>query len=97
MSNSLKLFYQNTRGLRTKMIKLKATVTLRNYDITCLTETWLSDKFESESIFDDTQTKLRTNFISSLATSFDNTPLYSDHSVEIFPNVFFFNEKQKEV
>lgn len=53
MSNHLKLFYQNTRGLRTKIRGLKDTITLRNYHIVCMTETWLSNKFESESIFDD--------------------------------------------
>lgn len=54
MSNSLKIFYQNTRGLRTKIGRgLKDTTTLRNYHLVCLTETWLSNKFDSESIFDD--------------------------------------------
>lgn len=54
MSNSLKIFYQNTRGLRTKIgTGLKDIVTLRNYHLLCLTETWLSSKFDSEAIFDD--------------------------------------------
>lgn len=54
MSNALKIFYQNTRGLRTKIIRgLKNEITLRNYHILCLTETWLCSKIESENIFDD--------------------------------------------
>lgn len=54
MANHLKVFYQNTRGLRTKICKgLMDTITLRNYNIICLTETWLSENFDSESIFDD--------------------------------------------
>lgn len=54
MSNSLKIFYQNTRGLRTKICRgLKETITLRNYHIVCITESWLSNNFNSESIFDD--------------------------------------------
>lgn len=54
MSNSFKIFYQNTRGLRTKIARgLKDTITLRNYHLFCLTETWLSSNFDSESIFDD--------------------------------------------
>lgn len=54
MSNSLKVFYQNTRGLRTKIGKeLRDIITLRNYHIICLTETWLSSNFDSECLFDD--------------------------------------------
>lgn len=50
---SIKVFHQNTRGLRTKIIKgLKNRITLRNYDIIGLTETWLCNRFDSESIFD---------------------------------------------
>lgn len=48
-------FYQNTRGLRTKIAKrLKDRLTLRNYHIVGFTETWLSSRFDSEGIFDDT-------------------------------------------
>lgn len=53
MSKSLKIFYQNTRGLRTKIARgLRDRITLNNYDIVYLTETWLCDRFDSESIFD---------------------------------------------
>lgn len=53
MTKSLKVFYQNTRGLRTKIARgLKDKITLNNFDIVCLTETWLCDRFDSESIFD---------------------------------------------
>lgn len=54
MANSFSFYYQNTRGLRTKIARgLKDTITLRNYDIIGLTETWLNENFSSESIFDD--------------------------------------------
>lgn len=54
MANHIKLFYQDTRGLRTKIGKeLMDKITLRNYNLVCLTETWLSSNFDSESIFDD--------------------------------------------
>lgn len=53
MVNNLKCFYQNTRGLRTKIAHgLRNRITCSNYDIIALTETWLNDKFDSESIFD---------------------------------------------
>lgn len=50
----LRCFYQNTRGLRTKIAKgLRNRITLANHDLVGLTETWLCDGIESESIFDD--------------------------------------------
>lgn len=53
MYNELKLFYQNTRGLRTKIISgLRNKITIENYDFVCLTETWLNSRFDSECIFD---------------------------------------------
>lgn len=53
MEKTLKFFYQNTRGLRTKIARgLYNRVTLKDYDIIGLTETWLCDKIDSESIFD---------------------------------------------
>lgn len=45
MITTFKLFYQNTRGLRER-------ISLSNYNIIALTETWLKDGFPSESIFD---------------------------------------------
>lgn len=54
MTNALKIFYQNTRGLRTKMVQnLRNEIILRNYHFLCLTETWLSSKNESVNLFDD--------------------------------------------
>lgn len=49
------LFYQNCRGLRGEIAHgLRDRITLRNYKIIGLTETWLCDSFASESIFNDT-------------------------------------------
>lgn len=53
MANKLKCFYQNTRGLRTKIAHgLKNRISCLNYDIIALTETWLNDKINSNEIFD---------------------------------------------
>lgn len=53
MSKEIKLFYQNTRGLRTKIVTgIRNRISIECYDIICLTETWLCSKFDSESIFD---------------------------------------------
>lgn len=56
MSGKLKCIYQNTRGLRTKIAKgLRNRTMLMDYQLFALTETWLNDKFHSESIFDGNQ------------------------------------------
>lgn len=58
----LKFFYQNTRGLRTKIAKgLRDRMTLANHDVIGLTETWLNDRFDSEGIFDDTYITYRSD------------------------------------
>lgn len=63
MSNSLNFYYQNTRGLRTKIRKgnLKKKFTLANYDCASLTETWLNDDFYSSEIFDDQYNVFRSD------------------------------------
>lgn len=46
-------FYQNCRGLRTKIAHgLRNRISRHNYDLIGLTETWLNDSIESEEIFD---------------------------------------------
>lgn len=53
MSSRLKCFYQNTRGLRSKIAHgLKNRISNTDYHIIALTETWLNDSISSESIFD---------------------------------------------
>lgn len=47
-------FYQNCRGLRTKLLTLKCYLASFNYVFIVLTETWLnSDVFDSELGFDN--------------------------------------------
>jgi len=41
-NNCLKLYYQNVRGLRTKLHSLHTNFVLLSYDIFILTETWLT-------------------------------------------------------
>lgn len=49
MTNKLKIYYQNTRGLRTKCIEFYNNILLYDYDIIAITETWLHDSiFDSE-------------------------------------------------
>lgn len=53
MAKKLKCFYQNTRGLRTKIAHgLKNRISCTDYDVIALTETWLNDKINSNEIFD---------------------------------------------
>lgn len=47
----LSLFYQNVRGLNTKINQARTFVNVNNYDIIGLTETWLSDGVLSSEMF----------------------------------------------
>lgn len=62
MSNKLRCFYQNVRGLRGKIKRgLKNEITLANFDLVSLTETWLNANFSSNEIFDDTYNVFRSD------------------------------------
>lgn len=52
-SNKFKMYYQNTRGLRTKTHIFKRNVLLNSYDIVSLTETWLLSGINDSELFDD--------------------------------------------
>lgn len=49
--NSLKIYYQNSRGLRTKSHIFSSNVLLNNYDLIILTETWLTPDFKDAEYF----------------------------------------------
>lgn len=49
--DSLKIYYQNVRGLRTKSHDFLANVLLNNYDLIILTETWLTPDFKDAEYF----------------------------------------------
>lgn len=50
---NLTIYYQNCRGLRTKTTSFYRNVSLNNYDIILLTETWLLDGLLDSELFDD--------------------------------------------
>lgn len=53
-SKSLSIYYQNVRGLRTKSHSFLTNILLTNYDIICLTETWLTaDFYDAEYFFNN--------------------------------------------
>lgn len=82
MSTKIKCFYQNTRGLRTKIAHgLRNRITYANYDLLAFTETWLNDNIDSEEIFDsglytvhrsDRNCRTYTRPINSSASNNDN-------------------------
>lgn len=51
--NSVSIYYQNVRGLRTKTASFIRNVLVNSYDIVCITETWLVDGIHNSEIFDD--------------------------------------------
>jgi hypothetical protein len=42
LGNSLGIYYQNVRGLSTKQLELYNNVWVANFDLICLSETWLN-------------------------------------------------------
>ncbi|GBM66500.1 hypothetical protein AVEN_23767-1 [Araneus ventricosus] len=49
----LSLLYQNVRGLRTKTVEHYSSVASVEYDVICVTETWLCEDVDSWHLFDD--------------------------------------------
>lgn len=49
----INIYYQNVRGLRTKTAVFYRNVCINNFDIVCLTETWLLDGISDSELFDD--------------------------------------------
>lgn len=58
---SFTLYYQNVRGLRTKSKPFFDNVVLNNYDVYCITETWLPHHIVSTDYFTDEYTVFRND------------------------------------
>lgn len=56
---SLRIFYQNVRGLRTKVDEFYLATSDADYDVIVLTETWLNDQIFSSQLFGDLYTVYR--------------------------------------
>lgn len=50
---NIKIYYQNTRGLRTKTNRFKRNILLNEYDVVLITESWLNDGIGDSELFDD--------------------------------------------
>ena len=50
---TISIFYQNVRGLNTKLETFRHNVLLHSYDIISITETWLSDSVFNAEVSDD--------------------------------------------
>lgn len=52
-SSNLSIYYQNVRGLRTKIVPLRLMLSSCDYDVLVLTETWVHDDIANEEISSD--------------------------------------------
>lgn len=52
MDSTLKIYYQNVRGLRTKTNAFYKNLLQVDYDVICLSETWLHENIFSAELFD---------------------------------------------
>ncbi|KAL0818556.1 hypothetical protein ABMA28_008995 [Loxostege sticticalis] len=50
--NHLSIYYQNCRGIRTKLHTLYMNILSNNYDVIVLTETWLTDDIDNNEFID---------------------------------------------
>lgn len=67
----LSLYYQNIRGMKSKALDIYNTILCNNFDIICLTETWLDDAVLSSELFDDRYCVLRRDRDPSFRTRFN--------------------------
>jgi hypothetical protein len=54
--NCFDMYYRNVKGLRTKQLELYENVCSTNYNIICLTETWLNNLCYDNSLLPDCYT-----------------------------------------
>lgn len=57
--NTIKVYYQNVRGLRTKADEFSSNLALSSFDIICLTETWLCAEIHDSQYFANDYTVFR--------------------------------------
>lgn len=60
-SRPLRIYYQNVRGLRTKIDDFFPAVSDQDYDVVVLTETWLDKAIHSAQLFGEHYTVYRTD------------------------------------
>ncbi|XP_044766303.1 cyclin-dependent kinase 9-like [Coccinella septempunctata] len=68
MAHPLHIYYQNTQGLRTKTQTFYENLLSSNYDVICLSETWLSGNIFSSELFGDGYMVYRRDRESSSST-----------------------------
>jgi exonuclease III len=59
--DSVDIFYQNVRGLRTKCTNFYDSACINDSKIICVTETWLDDSFCNRNLFPDDDFVFRTD------------------------------------
>lgn len=51
--NTLELYYQNCRGLRTKTHSVYRKIACQNFDVVIFSATWLNNTFKGIELFDN--------------------------------------------
>lgn len=71
MLSSLRILYQNVRGMRTKLNDIYRCILNDNFDIIIFTETWLKDSINNKEFIDDRYVVYRRDRKSSPSTKCD--------------------------
>lgn len=69
--DNLEIFYQNSRGLKTKTEIFYSNVLKNNYDVIVLTETWLNSNIFTSELFDSRYTVHRKDRVISGSSKSD--------------------------
>ncbi|XP_045474945.1 uncharacterized protein LOC123680871 [Harmonia axyridis] len=107
LNNKTSCYYQNVRGLRTKLKELALTVSICDYDVIMLSETWLSADFDiaelglnNYSVFrkdrdaSTSNKKLGGGVLIAIKKRFHSCLIISDPSIEaVFVFAKFFSVK----
>jgi hypothetical protein len=67
-SSWLGIYYQNVRDFRTKQLEFYYNVVASEFDIICLTETWLNDLYHRHNLFPEGHIVYRSDRVSTCKT-----------------------------
>lgn len=75
MTDGVHVYYQNVQGLRTKTHTFCENLLASNYDVSCLTETWLNGSVFTGELFSDRYAVNRRDRESSTPNSTPSDPV----------------------
>ena len=79
--NNVHIYYQNVRGLNTKVNEFYAASTLAKFDVYALAETWLTSNVTSSELFNEKYTVIRHDHVLSRGGGVLLLPVKSNYKI----------------